>query len=73
MGVFKRYCNAGPTFRYEHLNHVCHEEKGCSLGRAAGATAGAETALLAGKRHGTLEVKRISVHATKPVFETTAI
>jgi hypothetical protein len=47
-------------------------EKGRCLGHAAGATAGAEPALLARKHDEPLELIRSATHTKKPVFEATA-
>ncbi len=47
-------------------------QQGGGLGHAAGATTGAEPALLAGERHQALEVTRIATHAKKPILEATA-
>jgi len=46
--------------------------EGCGLSHPAGATARAESPLLAGKRYEPLEVTCIATHAKKPVFEATA-
>ena len=53
-----------------HENFI--REKGRCLGHPAGATAGAESALLAGKRYEPLEVALIATYAQEAVFEATA-
>jgi hypothetical protein len=48
-------------------------EQSSTLGHAARATAGAESALLAGKRNKPLEVAFVAAHPEKAVFEATAL
>tara|TARA_R110002124_G_scaffold74866_1_gene201055 strand:+ start:238 stop:714 length:477 start_codon:yes stop_codon:yes gene_type:complete len=48
-------------------------QQGGGLGHAAGAAAGAESALLAGKYHQPLEVAFVAAHPEKAVFEAAAL
>jgi hypothetical protein len=60
-----------PLAHWDIGEHLIGQQGG-GLGHAAGATAGAESSLLAGERHEPLEVALIATYPQEPVFEATA-
>jgi hypothetical protein len=54
-----------------HIGKNFIREKGRCLGHPAGATAGAKSPLLAGKRYEPLEVALIATYPQEAVFEAT--
>lgn len=58
--------------RMYRIKHLIGQQGG-GLGHAACATAGAEPALLAGKRHQSLEVAFVAAHPEKAVLEAAAL